>query len=409
MTASLVRHGTGSVSARNLAYLDEHVQRYVSSGRLAGALTVVFHRGEVVHWSAQGLRDRERGTLVTDDTIWRIYSMTKPIVSVALMQLYERGLVQLDDPVHRYIPSWTQLGVYASGSYPEFQTAPCERPMTVRDLLSHQSGLTYGNVGRTAVDAAYRQLGIGRAENRTLQDMIDRLAELPLEFSPGTAWNYSVSTDVVGYLVQVISGQRLDRYLQEQIFEPLGMTDTAFWVRPDQVDRLATNYRPASSGGIEVFDDAATSTYLKEPTFHSGGGGLVSTAGDYLRFCRMLLGTGTLDGARIIGRKTLELMTKNHLPGNRPISDVIHSGEYRASYAGNGFGLGFAVSLDTADGQVSTTPGEYYWSGAANTQFWIDPVEDLAVVFMSQYMASSPATRYNVARELRAIVYGALE
>ena len=409
MTASMTRAGTGTVNARNLGYLDEHLSRYISAGKLAGTLVVIYHQDQIAHWSAQGLRDRERGKPVTDDTIFRIYSMTKPIVSVALMQLYERGLVQIDDPVHQYIPSWTQLRVYKSGSYPDFQTTPCERPMTVRDLLSHQSGLTYGNVGRTAVDAAYRQIGIGSRDNRTLQEMIDRLAELPLEFSPGTAWNYSVSTDVVGYLVEVISGQRLDRYLEEQIFEPLGMTDTAFWVRPHQAERLATNYRPASGGGIEVFDDAATSTYLREPTFHSGGGGLVSTAGDYLRFCQMLLGKGRLDGARILGRKTLELMTKNHIPGNRPIYDVIASGEYRPSYAGNGFGLGFAVSLDTADGQVSTTPGEYYWSGAACTQFWIDPIEDLAVMFMTQYMAGGPATRYNVARELRAIVYGALE
>ena len=410
MTASLIRPGSGTVSAQNLGYLDEHFGRYISAGKLAGALTVVYHKGEVAHWSAQGLRDRERGKPITDDTIFRIYSMTKPIASVALMQLYERGLVQLDDPVHRYIPSWSKLGVYQSGSYPDFQTTPCERPMTVRDLLTHQSGLTYGNVGRTTVDAAYRQVGIGRQDNRTLQDMIDRLAELPLEFSPGTAWNYSVSTDVVGYLVQVISGRRLDTYLREEIFEPLGMTDTAFWVRPDRAERLATNYRTAASGaGIEVVDDAATSTYLKEATFHSGGGGLVSTAGDYLRFCRMLLGKGRLDGARILGRKTLELMTKNHIPGNRAIYDVIHSREYRPSYAGSGFGLGFAVGLDTADGQVSTTPGEYYWSGAACTQFWIDPVEELAVVFMTQYMTTSPAARYNVARELRAIVYGALE
>jgi CubicO group peptidase (beta-lactamase class C family) len=189
MTAALIRPETGAVSAQNLAYLDEHVRRYIASGKLTGALTVVYHRGQVAHWSAQGLRDRERGKPVTDDTIWRIYSMTKPIVSVALMQLYERGLVQLDDPVHRYIPSWEHLRVYQSGSYPDFQTTPCERPMTMRDLLSHQSGLTYGNVGRTAVDAAYRQVGIGRQDNPTLQHMVDALAELPLEFSPGTAWN----------------------------------------------------------------------------------------------------------------------------------------------------------------------------------------------------------------------------
>src|SRR5215216_1643331 len=187
MTASLIRPDTSTVSAQNLAYLDEHIQRYISSGKLTGALTVVYHRGEVAHWSAQGLRDRERGKPVTDDTIFRIYSMTKPIVSVALMQLYERGLFQLDDPVHKYIPSWEKLRVYQSGAYPNFQTVPCERPMTVRDLLSHQSGLTYGFMMQSNVDAAYRQLKIGGG-GATLQEMVDALAELPLEFSPGTAW-----------------------------------------------------------------------------------------------------------------------------------------------------------------------------------------------------------------------------
>ena len=421
MTAASILPAARTLHPRNLGYLDEHVQRYISSGRPAGALTVVYHKDQVAHWSAQGLRDRERGKPITDDTIFRIYSMTKPIASVALMQLYERGLVQLDDPVHRYIPSWEQLRVYRSGSYPEFQTTPCERPMTMRDLLSHQSGLTYGYApvpgpqpghyrGTTAVAAAYRQVRIGHTDNATLRDMIDALSELPLEFSPGAAWNYSISTDVVGYLVEVISGQRLDRYLQEHIFEPLGMTDTVFWVRPDQAERLATNYRASATGeGIEVFDDAATSEFLREPTFFSGGGGLVSTAGDYLRFCRMLLGNGRLDGAPIIGRKTLELMTKNHLTGNRSIAAAASSGEDNPSYAANGFGLGFAVGLDTADGQISATPGQYFWSGAAGTCFWIDPVEELAVVFMTQYMAWSPAPRFNVAHELRAIVYGALE
>jgi CubicO group peptidase (beta-lactamase class C family) len=240
--------------------------------------------------------------------------------------------------------------------------------------------------------------------------MIDALSELPLEFSPGSAWNYSISTDVVGYLVEVISGQRFDSYLQEQIFDPLEMRDTGFWVRPDQADRLATNYASSATGNdIEVFDDAATSQFLREPTFLSGGGGLVSTAGDYLRFGRMLLGNGRLDGAQIIGRKTLELMTKNHLAGNRSIAGAMASGEYNPLYAGNGFGLGFAVGLDTVDGQISGTPGQYYWSGAAGTFFWIDPVEELAVVFMTQYMAWSPAPRFNVAHELRAIVYGALQ
>ncbi len=418
MTAASSRASTGTINPRNLAYLDEHIQRYISSGRPAGALTVVYDKGEIAYWSAYGLRDRERGKPVTANTIFRIYSMTKPIATVALMQLYEGGLVQLDDPVHRYIPSWEKLRVYQYGSYPQLRTTPCQRSMTIRDLLSHQSGLTYHYApvpgpqpgrerGATAVAAAYRQVGIARMDC-TLQHMVDGLSELPLEFSPGTAWNYSISTDVVGYLVEVISGQRFDRYLQERIFEPLGMRDTGFWVRPDQANRLATNYAsPATGDGIEVFDDAATSHFLREPTFLSGGGGLVSTAGDYLRFCQMLLGKGQLDGAWIIGRKTLELMTKNHLTGNRSIAEAAFD-ESDPKYAGNGFGLGFAVVLDTPDAQISGTAGQYYWSGAAGTFFWIDPIEELAVVFMTQYMAWSPAPRFNVARELRAIVYGAL-
>src|SRR3954454_1194460 len=224
MTASMIRADAGTMSARNLGYLDQHFERYISAGTLAGTITVVFHRDQITHWSVQGLRDRERGTPMEDDTLFRIYSMTKPIASVALMQLYEQGLFQLDDPVHKYIPAWKDLRVYQSGTYPSFQTAPCERPMTVRDLLTHQSGLTYGFMSHNNVDAAYRELGIGSGR-QSLQEMVDSLAELPLVFSPGTAWSYSHATDIVGYLVEVISGQKLDTYLQTQIFEPLRMTD----------------------------------------------------------------------------------------------------------------------------------------------------------------------------------------
>jgi CubicO group peptidase (beta-lactamase class C family) len=415
MTATLIRADTGTMSARNLGYLDDHFQRYISSGKLAGTITVVFHRDQITHWSVQGLRDRERGTPMTDDTIFRIYSMTKPIVSVALMQLYERGLFQLDDPVHKYIPSWANLRVYASGTYPNFQTVPCARPMTVRDLLSHQAGLTAPASQNTHVDAAYREIGISGKIGRenvgaTLQDLVDALAELPLDYSPGTGWLYSQSVDIVGYLVQQLSGQRLDQYLQEHIFGPLGMTDTGFWVKPEQAERLSTNYRGQPGGTVEIVDDISRSPYLREPTFHSGSGGLVSTAGDYLRFSRMLLGNGTLEGARIIGRKTLQLMTQNHLTGGKTVAQAATGARWRETpYAGVGFGLGFAVALDTADGQVVTSPGTYYWSGAASTHFWIDPAEDLAVVFMTQYMSPLVETRLNLARELRAIVYGALD
>jgi CubicO group peptidase (beta-lactamase class C family) len=410
VTIAMTGTPAAGVTRQNLGYLDEHFDRYIAAGKLAGTVTVVFRKGEVAHFSAQGLMDLERGKPMRDDTIFRIYSMTKPIASVALMQLYERGLVQIDDPVHRLIPAWENLRVYATGVYPNFITTACERHMTVRDLLSHQSGLTYGFMMRTNVDAAYRKLGMGAESCGTLQDMVDRLAELPLEFSPGSAWNYSVSTDVVGYLVEAISGLPLDEYLQRNIFEPLGMVDTGFWVRPHQAGRFAANYTPAPSGnGLTVFDDPETSAYLKAPTFFSGGGGLVSTAADYLRFCRMLLGGGRLDGARIIGRKTLQLMTSNHLVDGKTLIDATLVLRNDNSYAGRGFGLGFSVGLDPAVAQVSGSPGDFHWAGAASTEFWVDPTEDLTVIFMTQYMPGAITNRYNLNRELRAIVYGALE
>jgi CubicO group peptidase (beta-lactamase class C family) len=337
--------------------------------------------------------------------------MTKPIASTALMQLYERGLVQLDDPVAKYIPSWANLRVYQSGTYPNFLTTACERPMTVRDLLTHQSGLTYGFMNNTNVDAAYRQLGIGGGGD-SLEQMVAKLAGLPLEFSPGTGYNYSHSTDIVGYLVEVISGQPLDDYLQEQIFGPLGMIDTAFWAPPEKADRLATNYGASGDGSIQVVDDAATSPYLHDPIYLSGGGGLVSTASDYLRFCQMLLGKGTLEGSRIIGPKTLELMTKNHITGGKSVAAAASKASpmwREPSHQGTGFGLGFAVTLDNADAQLPGTPGSFTWSGAAATHFWIDPTEDLAVVFMTQYMSLGGNNRINIGRELRSLIYGALD
>jgi CubicO group peptidase (beta-lactamase class C family) len=240
--------------------------------------------------------------------------------------------------------------------------------------------------------------------------MIDKLAELPLECSPGTAWNYSVSTDVVGYLVERIAGQRFDRYLQEQIFAPLGMTDTGFRVRPDQIERFAANYTSNPTGdGLIVADDPQSSVYLREPTFFSGGGGLVSTAGDYLRFCQMLLGGGTREGVRILGRKTIEVMTLNHLPGGRPLIESTLLRQEEAALAGRGFGLGFSVALNQAAGQISGSPGEFSWAGAASTEFWVDPAEGLAVIFMTQYLPGALTNRFNLARELRTIVYGALE
>ena len=396
-----------------LARIDEHLEgRYVQPGKIAGALTLVARRGELAYLSPVGLMDREREKPMREDTIFRIYSMSKPITSVALMTLWEEGRWQLTDPVHRYIPEWKDLRVYQSGTHPGCETTPVERPMSVRDLMTHQSGLTYGFMNRTAVDAAYRQLGIGGAkvapggERRpgTLADMVGQLAEVPLEFSPGTRWNYSVSTDVLGHLIEVISGQRFDQYLRERIFEPLGMVDSGFSVPPDKVDRFAANYGRGAEKRLVLMDDPGNSAYLQEPVFLSGGGGLLSTASDYWRFTQMLLNGGELDGHRVLGPKTIELMTMNHLPDGRDLAQLSVGAFSETANEGVGFGLGFAMSLDptlTGGGSV----GEYYWGGAASTIFWNDPVEDLTVIFLTQLM---PSRTFNFRGQLKQLIYSAI-
>jgi CubicO group peptidase (beta-lactamase class C family) len=392
------------VSSRGLEQLDAHVQGYIDSGKLPGGLTLVARKGEIVHLSTLGLADVERGTPVRENTIYRIYSMTKPLTSIALMQLYEQGKLQIDDPVHKYIPAWEKLAVYVSGEYPDFVTRPADRPMTIRDLLSHQSGLTYGAFDTSPVDSAYAAVS-PLAPSGTLQDMVDKLADLPLKFSPGTRWNYSVSTDVCGYLVQVISGQPLDEYLSEHIIGPLGMVDTAFSVAPASASRLAANYGPTPGAGLRLVDDPQGSRFTATPTFLSGGGGLTSTAHDYWRFAQALCNGGELEGTRIIGRKTLELMTSNHLPLGGDLASVAFGQWSETAYAGVGFGLGFSVMLDPATSQGSGTPGEFAWGGAASTAFFVDPVEELVFIFMTQLM---PSSTYNIRREFRALIYGAL-
>jgi CubicO group peptidase (beta-lactamase class C family) len=369
-------------------------------------MTLVSRKGEVAHRSVQGFADVERGAKLAEDTVFRIYSMTKPVTSVALMQLVEEGAVALDEPVHRHIPEWKSLGVYKAGFIGTFQTGRPERPMLVVDLLRHTSGLTYGFQQRTNVDAAYRKRGIGELERRgTLDAMIASLADLPLEFSPGAAWNYSVATDVCGYLVQKVRGKPLADALKERIFDPLGMNDTAFQVAPAQQERFASCYSATPSGGMVRTDDARESPYLQTPSFVSGGGGLVSTMADYHRFCRMLLNGGELDGKRLLGRKTIELMTANHLPGGRFLAEMSQSLFSEAAYDGIGFGLGFAVTVDPARTLLPGSVGEYSWGGAASTYFWIDPKEELICIFMTQLL---PSTLYPLRRELRTGIYSAL-
>lgn len=378
-------------------------ERYVDPGLLAGAQLAVLRRGEVVLRSTLGLADSERGRPLRDDAIFRIYSMTKPITSLAFMMLVEEGLVAVDDPVHRFIPSWRGQEVYQSGTLGAFKTAPTKGPMRMADLLRHTSGLTYDLQNANAVDEAYRQLKVLRAQ--TLDEFIDSLADLPLIFSPGESWNYSVSTDVLGYLVGKIADMPFEDFLEERIFRPLGMNDTAFWVPREKADRFAACYRMAPDGQRVLADDPADSPYLSPPRLPSGGGGLVSTTDDYLQFVRLLLGRGQLDGVRLIGPKTLDLMTVNHIPGGRDLTEASVSLFSEAAYSGVGFGLGFAVTENAAKTLVPGSDGEYFWGGMASTSFFVDPKEDLSMVFMTQII---PSNTYPLRRQLRTMIYSSL-
>ena len=404
------------MSASRLATLDRVMSaRYVDGGSLPGILTQIYRKGQLVHTGMAGHMDFARGKAMREDAIFRIYSMTKPITSVALMMLVEEGLIGLDDFVHTHIPSWKGMGVYASGvatllpNQPAtFLTTPPERPMRVVDLVTHTSGLTYGFLMRTSIDAAYRKTKLGDFQTSGgLQTMIEQLAGIPLEFSPGTAWNYSVSIDVMGYLVEKLSGSSFGEFLKTRLFDPLGMTDTAFYCPPDKIERFSSCYYPGPDGRLKLQDDAQKSTYATPPALESGGGGLVSTAHDYMRFCRMMVQGGVLDGVRILGPKTVELFSLNHLEGGRELAEMAPAGAFSESgYNGIGFSIGCGVNIDVARTRLPGTVGEYFWGGAASTAFWIDPIEDLAVVFMTQVMGTD--ARLTLRRDLRTLVYSAI-
>jgi CubicO group peptidase (beta-lactamase class C family) len=404
------------LSAARLARVDQVMKRrYVDSGVLPGLLTMVYRRGKLAHTGMSGQMDLERGKPMREDAIFRIYSMSKPITSVALMMLAEEGLIGLDDDVATHIPAWKNLGVYATGlpslvnsGQASFLTTPVRRPMKVVDLVTHTSGLTYGFMNRTSVDRAYRHAHIAEpSAEGGLDAMVENLSTLPLEFSPGTAWNYSVAIDVMGYLVQKLSGMKFGEFLRTRLFEPLGMPDTAFWCPPEKINRFTSCYQPKGGGGIKLQDDAERSTYAAPPSLESGGGGLTSTAHDYMRFCRMMLQGGTLDGVQILSPKTVALFSLNHLPENKELADMAPPGLFsEAGYAGIGFSIGCGVNINVAKTRLPGTLGEYFWGGAASTAFWIDPKEDLAVVFMTQVIGSE--ARLTLRRDLRTLVYSAM-
>ncbi|QYD67143.1 beta-lactamase family protein [Paraburkholderia edwinii] len=402
------------MSCERLERIDRFINdEYIATGKLPGAVTQVWRHGELVLNSILGLADRERQRPLAEDSIFRIYSMTKPITSVAVMMLVEECKIALDDPVSKYIPAWNELGVYAGGFLEGFRTHAPARPMLVVDLLRHTSGLTYGFHQNTNVDAAYRKLKVGELSNEdTLEDMIAKLATVPLEFSPGDAWNYSASTDVLGYIVGKVGAMPFEVFLQKRIFEPLGMVDTAFYVPDEKHSRLCACYAVGALGSKVVAgqapalqDDPQTSRYLKPPTFISGGGGLVSTAADYMRFARMLLQGGELDGARLLGPKTVALMTANHLPGGVDLPRLARSAFSETNYDGVGFGLGFATTIAPAATLIPGSAGDFFWGGAAGTFFWVDPQEDLIALFLTQLL---PSSALPVRRQLRTQVYSAI-
>ena len=393
--------------ARRLERLTEHFgTRYVTNGKIPGCQLVVTRGADrVAYWRSLGDMDRERSKPVADDTIWRIYSMTKPIASLALMQLYEQGAFQLTDPVDRYIGEWRGLRVGELQADGSLHLVDQVRPMTILDALTHMTGLPGSLVPGHPTDDRFAAEVHAARHGLTLEGVCTLLADFPLKFQPGTGWNYGLSTDVCARLVEILSGAAFDEYLRANVFEPLGMVDTDFFVRPDAVDRFAACYRYRRGDRPELMDDPVQSTYLRKRSYLSGAGGLVSTTADYLRFCQMLLGRGELHGRRLIGRKTLELMTCNHLPGGRDLNELAIGGFGEAGFSGAGFGLGFAIGQGPAATTVAGSAGEYYWGGAASTAFWIDPVEDLAVVFMTQLL---PSFSYPFRAQLRALVYQAL-
>jgi len=402
------------LDAQRLERIGDHLTRaYIDPCKIAGCQVLVARHGQLAYEKSFGLADRERATPWADDAIVRLYSMTKPITSVALMMLFERGLFQLNDPVSRYIPSWKSQQVWVEGEGSAMRTQPPHRPVTFRDLLTHTAGLTYGSIlesiiGEPAghpVEKAYDDLDVYRGPGETLAGFAEKIGRAPLRYQPGEKWMYSLATDVCGYLVEAISGKRYDRFLADEVLGPLGMVDTAHNVAPENASRLVACYRRAADKSLILDDDPKTSAFLTEPTFFGGGSGLTGTIADYARFCDMLRRGGELDGVRIISPRTLDLMRMNHLPGGVDLASLAMGSFAESAYEGVGFGLGFASSLDQAKTQALGI-GDFYWGGAASTIFWVDPVEDLVVIFLTQLI---PSSTFNFRGQLKSLVYAAIE
>lgn len=383
-------------------------ENYVDPGKIPGCQVLVSRHGIPAYFESMGLMDRERKKAMRDDTIFRIYSMTKPITSVALMMLWEEGRFQLTDPVHRFIPSWREQRVWQEGAGEAMVTRRPSSPVTMQHILSHTAGLTYGGLlpgMETPVDAIYQELGVARGGGETLIDFAEKLGGVPLLYDPGQRWCYSLATDVCGALVEIISGQPFETFLQQRILGPLGMDDTGFRVTDEQADRFAACYLRMPDKKLILEDDPETSHYRHRRNFFSGGGGLVGTTADYMAFCEMLRQGGEYKGYQLLGRRTLELMTSNHLSGDQSLAQMALGAFSETANEGVGFGLGFASTLDEV-ASASVGAGDFYWGGRASTIFWVDPEEDLQVIFMTQLI---PSSTFNFRGQLKNIVYGALK
>ena len=399
------------LDAGRLERITDHIERnYIGPQKIAGCQISVSRHGHSAYQKSFGSMDLERGKPMMDDAIFRIYSMTKPITSIALMTLYEKGYFQLNDPVSRFVPSWKKHRVWVSGEGEDMVTEAPKRPVSFKDVLSHSGGFTYGGglpgVGdQHPVDKIYRGLKVRSVGGKdSMMEFLDKLGQVPLLYQPGERWMYSLATDICGALVEVISGKPFAQYLQEEVFGPLGMTDTAFFVAPDKIDRFCANYQRGPDKKLKVMDDPMTSEFAREPGFKSGGGGLTGTTADYMRFCEMLRRGGELDGHRVIGPRTLEMMHMNHLAGGKDLTQLAIGGFSETANEGVGFGLGFASTMSQT--QTATLgSGDYYWGGAASTIFWVDPKEDLSVVFMTQLM---PSGTFNFRGQLKSLIYSTI-
>ena len=395
------------LSPDRLTRIDQHFTRYLDKGLLTGYQLVIARDGKVAFTSTQGLADREADRPVADDTIWRIFSMTKPITAVAAMILWEEGRFELHDPVAKFIPEFADTKVWRGGTWVKPVLEPQSEAMEMWHLFTHTAGLTYGFMYQHPVDELYRRAGMewGFPRDLDLAGLCSLLARQPLVFQPGAEWNYSVSLDVLGRVVEVISGQRLGDFMRERIFEPLGMSDTAFWCSPDRAERMAALYMPTPGSLAAMRADAADRGVYHEPKLDGGGGGLVSTTGDYVRFAEMLRNRGELDGKRILSPRTVEYMASNHLPGNADLTAFGRPLFAETSYDGVGFGLGMSVTLAPVAAKVPGSVGDFGWGGAASTWFMVDPVEDLTLTFMTQLM---PSSTHPLRSQLKQMVHQAL-